>query len=67
MRTMLTSNSYHAKYVWFLSLLTVLVIVAFTTNENRHISKWGRGASRVNTQPYGEGLHNIFNSGRRRS
>ena len=42
-------------YKWFEWLVTVLVIVAFTKNENRHISKkTERAASRANTQPSSE-------------
>ena len=67
MRTTLTSNQYHSKYVWFLSIsyfrkilewlesFTVLVVVAFTENKKKsYTNKKDRAASWVNTQRSGK-------------
>ena len=46
---MILSNSNHLS-----KFKALVVIVAFTTKDNRHISNKDRTASRVNTQPFSE-------------
>ena len=59
MRTMLTSNSYHSKYVWFLSLLILIhnfrkiLIILINGSSDSHRQKRQR-RSRANIQPSSE-------------
>ena len=67
MLTTLQSNSYHSRYIWFISVLIeihnlreILMICSYKWFElllhlqKRHVSKWDRAASRANTQPSSE-------------